>query len=60
MKDYKIVFGHNTEDLTKSVNDALKEGWSCLGNPFVIQFESWNNSNKENELSFTLHQAMVK
>ena len=48
--EYKILYSKNPENLTKKVNEALKDGWECWGG---ITAGQMNNS-------MILFQAVMK
>ena len=51
--NYQIVNSHSTSDLTKSVNELIKEGWEPVGSHQVAE------TYHQNRLSGLVHISTV-
>ena len=49
MKNYIVVNGHSVQDLTKRVNEHIKEGWTPIGSHQVVE------SHRQNRYSGMQH-----
>jgi hypothetical protein len=51
IKEYRLVLGKSSQDLSQKINEMIRQGWEIYGDPF---------SDSSNDETFLLQAVVLK